>query len=422
MTHITHIVALYLSVVAGICSCDPTSSIHSSASSSIQTAIKTISVKPSTLSTAFQSSTIYPSSLASSPTPTLIPSSSIHSSASSSIQKSVSILSMSINATSYSPTATASMFSLFSASSISPSASVNMSTMFSNASSIFPTATASMSSIAFNASSFSASSVPPTISPSMTSTAIPSPTPAPTTMPPTTAPPQPKGKFSVTSNGTECLLLWMSLRIGVTYKNNSGQMVSTVIQMPEDAEVMGSCGDESSFIEILWPKKKPFYEVAFWFTTNSKLTGGESAWNAENITISVTTTNNTQFIAANVSVLEKSVDGSALEYLGGKLGHSLNCSQAQNVKFGDTFSVEFSNVRAQPFEVKKGFSSKVDVCFANPTVPPSVNPKPQKKKTNKNVVAIAVGCSLGGLLLIVLVGYVIGRRRRNKNGPAYRKL
>lgn len=44
------------------------------------------------------------------------------------------------------------------------------------------------------------------------------------------------------------------------------------------------------------------------------------------------------------------------------------------------------------------------------------------KKSESHVVAIAVGCSLAGLVVIVIVGYVIGRRRSRNAAVGYRKL
>lgn len=55
-------------------------------------------------------------------------------------------------------------------------------------------------------------------------------------------------------------------------------------------------------------------------------------------------------------------------------------------------------------------------CGAHPTS------KPTTSKPRSHAVAIAVGCSLAGLVVIVVIGYLIGRRRSRNVAAGYRKL
>lgn len=62
-----------------------------------------------------------------------------------------------------------------------------------------------------------------------------------------------------------------------------------------------------------------------------------------------------------------------------------------------------------------------DYCGTHPTTKPATT----KRKTSKppsHAVAIAVGCSLAGLVVIVVIGYMIGRRRSRNAAAGYRKL
>ena len=52
------------------------------------------------------------------------------------------------------------------------------------------------------------------------------------------------------------------------------------------------------------------------------------------------------------------------------------------------------------------------------TPSPSPSPSPTSSKNN-DIVPIAVGCALAGLVLIVLIAYVIGRR---KSHSGYEKV
>lgn len=58
-------------------------------------------------------------------------------------------------------------------------------------------------------------------------------------------------------------------------------------------------------------------------------------------------------------------------------------------------------------------------CGTHPTQHPSPT---TKRKPSNHAVAIAVGCSLAGLVLIVVIGYLIGRRRSRNVAAGYRKL
>ena len=61
-------------------------------------------------------------------------------------------------------------------------------------------------------------------------------------------------------------------------------------------------------------------------------------------------------------------------------------------------------------------------CGTHPTQHPSPTTKQTKQKPSNHAVAIAVGCSLAGLVLIVVIGYLIGRRRSRNVAAGYRKL
>ena len=69
------------------------------------------------------------------------------------------------------------------------------------------------------------------------------------------------------------------------------------------------------------------------------------------------------------------------------------------------------------------FSTVVEKC--NPPTAQPITQKPPTTPTGKSkghVVAIAVGCSLAALVIIVGIGYMIGRRRRRNQAAGYRKL
>ncbi|XP_031554751.1 lysosome-associated membrane glycoprotein 1-like isoform X3 [Actinia tenebrosa] len=275
-----------------------------------------------------------------------------------------------------------------------PTHSINMSsTVAHNASShILPTMTASPSPVT---SVFTTSSVPPT-------------TPAPL--------PLPKGKYSVTKNGTKCLLLWLSLKLTITYKNNTGNELQTSVVMPSNGTADGICEQGVSSIRISWP----YYSFEAYFLTAK---AANARWETTNVTFTAQTMNNSDFNNANDTIIQQSVTKMAqLEWLSADLGRSLNCSTDKELKT-DSIAATVEGLRLQPFEVHNGDFGEAESCFHTPTSTPKPTNSPAKKTKNKNIVAIAVGCSLAGLVLIVLIGYFIGKRRsRAGPGTGYRKL
>lgn len=75
---------------------------------------------------------------------------------------------------------------------------------------------------------------------------------------------------------------------------------------------------------------------------------------------------------------------------------------------------DFSKFEVQPFSedtknTTKGFGDKGDVCAADS----NTTPAPSTTEDN-DIVPIAVGCALAGLVVIVLIAYIIGRRRTHR--------
>jgi len=76
-------------------------------------------------------------------------------------------------------------------------------------------------------------------------------------------------------------------------------------------------------------------------------------------------------------------------------------------------SFDFSKFEVQPFSdhtknTTKGFGDKGEICKADePTPTPTTGP-------DSDIVPIAVGCALAGLVVIVLIAYIIGRRRTHR--------
>lgn len=147
-----------------------------------------------------------------------------------------------------------------------------------------------------------------------------------------------------------------------------------------------------------------------------------------------------RWAAANLSFSLETEDGAGkftfhsapdiLKQLSADLGSSYECltSATDFLLMADNNSsvnVSLIHIQFQPFGVQDGHLSKAEVCATPAPTTPSPSGKTTvkpPKKSESHVVAIAVGCSLAGLVVIVIVGYVIGRRRSRSASQGYRKL
>ncbi|XP_030636534.1 lysosome-associated membrane glycoprotein 1a [Chanos chanos] len=216
----------------------------------------------------------------------------------------------------------------------------------------------------------SATTAPPTAAPTE------APTPAPTPSNPE------RGNYNVTNgNGTICLLARMGLQLNITHSSKSqNKTVSTVVNLhPNRTSFSGSCGPTSS--TLLLTENGTI--LSFTFTLNS-------------------TTNKYHLSAVNVSAswpdmtAPFSASNSTLDYLRGTLGRSYMCSATQTYAIVNTFSLNTVGVRVQPFGVRENQFGTADECPVD---------------QDNMLIPIIVGAALAGLVLIVLIAYLIGRKR-----------
>ncbi|KAI5629553.1 lysosome-associated membrane glycoprotein 1 precursor [Silurus asotus] len=216
---------------------------------------------------------------------------------------------------------------------------------------------------------------------------VPSTTVAPTTTPisPTTpvTPTIPeRGNYSVlNSNGTTCLLARMGLQLNVTYfsKSQNKTVVAVMNIQPNRTSFSGSC--ESTTTTLLLTGD--LANLTFVFTLN-------------------TTTSKYQLSTVNMSAFwedmtaQFQVSNSSLQYMQGTLGRSYMCSVEEVLPVGTNFSLNTFELQVQPFDVRNNEFGPADVC---------------RMQKDNMLVPIIVGACLAGLVLIVLIAYLIGRKR-----------
>ncbi|XP_048033068.1 lysosome-associated membrane glycoprotein 2 isoform X2 [Megalobrama amblycephala] len=201
---------------------------------------------------------------------------------------------------------------------------------------------------------------------------------APTTTP--TAPPVPNptvGNYSVNSdNVTVCLLAKMGLQF--SFKISGNASVQTVNLDPNVTEASGTCGGGGNDSSLVLKSKE--VTVHFVFTNVS------DKFRLHALMLSVDLGNGSIFSDSNnnLSLWEASV------------GSSYMCKKELSYNITDKLAVNTFELQVQPFAVQKNMFSTAHECSMDDT---------------SLLIPIIVGAALAGLIVIVVIAYVIGRRR-----------
>lgn len=212
-----------------------------------------------------------------------------------------------------------------------------------------------------------------------------SPTHAPTTTP-TPSPVIPSnpdaGNYRVNNtNATACLLANMGLQLNITYFSKSqNKTVQSVVNVePNRTSVSGLC--EASTAVLLLDHE--LTNLSFTFSLNST----SKKYHLSSVNVS-----------ANWPDMREpfSTGNNTLQAMPGTLGRSYMCTPEQTLTVANSFSLNMFQVQVQPFGVQNNQFGSADVC-------------PMQR--DNMLVPIIVGACLAGLVVIVLIAYLIGRKR-----------
>ncbi|NP_001133282.1 lysosome-associated membrane glycoprotein 2 precursor [Salmo salar] len=207
-----------------------------------------------------------------------------------------------------------------------------------------------------------------TVAPTTTVTSTAAPTSTPTLPTPTT------GKYSIAPdvNSTACLMATFGLQIG--YKQ--GDKEETINLVPNITEVGGACGANSSDLILT----SDTITIMFTFSNDGK----KFHLHALKVTVKPATGDPVIAVNNNMSIWAAAV------------GSSYMCNKEQTLNVTDTLTLYTFELRVQPFEVNKGEFATAHECSLDDT---------------SILIPIIVGAALAGLILIVVIAYVIGRRK-----------
>ncbi|XP_053915498.1 lysosome-associated membrane glycoprotein 1 [Cuculus canorus] len=223
----------------------------------------------------------------------------------------------------------------------------------------------------------STTAVVPT-TPKQTTSQVPTTSPAPTALPPNPA----VGKYNVTGPNGTCVLASMGLQLNITYINKDGKMGLDLLNfIPRNTTSSGTCDNTSAFLNLTFEKTN----VIFHFALNAS----SEKFFLQGVTVSTTLPSEAKvprFEAANNSMNE----------LRATVGNSYKCSAEENLQVTDKALVNVFNVQIQAFKIDGDKFGAVEECQLD---------------ENNMLIPIIVGAALAGLVLIVLIAYLIGRKR-----------
>ncbi|XP_048588703.1 lysosome-associated membrane glycoprotein 1 [Nematostella vectensis] len=209
----------------------------------------------------------------------------------------------------------------------------------------------------------------------------------PSTVPFQTATPLPKfGQFTLSNNGTTCLLLDLDCDIKVTYK---ASIESVRYHLPSNAKVSGNCSSQSamSIVTLSWSLSRSTLNLTLTFKQDGNI------WKMSEVEF---VANGNPLLANFTGVVEARANDSSILV---KKGYSYLCEKEDSINLGSDVLLIFKSIKVQPFSDEFGE-------FVN------CEEKNNQKDGTDNVVPLVVGCVLAGLVLILIITYCVGKHRK----------
>ncbi|XP_036981570.2 lysosome-associated membrane glycoprotein 1 isoform X2 [Artibeus jamaicensis] len=183
------------------------------------------------------------------------------------------------------------------------------------------------------------------------------------------------------TNGT-CLLATMGLQLNITYKRKDNTTVTGVFNInPNKTHVNGSCTPQLVTLEF---HSENIRFLIFQFGMNAS--SSRFFLQGIQLDMSLPEAKDPTFKATNNSLREFQAT----------MGNSYKCNSEEHIRVTDAFSVNIFKVWVQAFQVEGNKFGSVEECQLD---------------ENNMLIPIAVGGALAGLVLIVLIAYLIGRKR-----------
>jgi len=242
-----------------------------------------------------------------------------------------------------------------------------------------------------------------TVAPSTTTVAPSTTTVAPSTTPrPQPTPPEFK-KWSYFDNKTNqtCVIVQFALQINLTYATADNNTANILYDIPINGAVTdGSCGTDSQSITVQWGPKSEESKISLQFTNNLTT----SAFSLSEIYLFINAAS--EFHDAKANQIIELYD--VRDNFTTPLAMSYHCNKLQVLEFTNKDGTN---------SIANGTVSHLQLeAFHNQNNDQFSTGKDCEAIDTPDIVPIAVGCALAGLVVVVLIVYLIGRRRAQARG------
>ncbi|XP_033003617.1 lysosome-associated membrane glycoprotein 1 [Lacerta agilis] len=209
-------------------------------------------------------------------------------------------------------------------------------------------------------------------------TAIPTTTSVAPTAAPTAAPKTPDvGRYNLTG----CLLASMGLQLNVTYTTKNQTKKWELLNLPANTNFSGHCGDSTVTLNLTSGST----DLVFYFEQNSTT----DKYFLHRISVS------TSLPVESIKRTFKA-DNDSLSALKATVGKSYKCFSEESILISNETSLNIFNAQVQAFKITGDTFGTPEECPMD---------------ENNMLIPIIVGAALAGLVLIVLIAYLIGRKR-----------
>ncbi|KAM9389793.1 lysosome-associated membrane glycoprotein 1 [Phaethornis superciliosus] len=204
-----------------------------------------------------------------------------------------------------------------------------------------------------------------------------------TTPAPTASSPNPAvGKYNVTGPNGTCVLAYMGLQLNITYPKKDEKMgLDSLNFIPNTTTSSGTCSNTSASLVLTFEKTR----IIFHFALNASA----EKFFLQGVDVSTT-------LPPEAKVPQFEASNNSMSELRATVGNSYKCSAEENLQVTDKVLVNIFNVQIQVFKIDGDKFGAVEECQLD---------------ENNMLIPIIVGAALAGLVLIVLIAYLIGRKR-----------
>ncbi|XP_045394715.1 lysosome-associated membrane glycoprotein 2 isoform X2 [Lemur catta] len=197
--------------------------------------------------------------------------------------------------------------------------------------------------------------------------------PSPTTKPTPVEKPE-IGKYKVNNTNGTCLLATMRLQLNIT----QDKVASVFNIKPNSTDFTGSCHPDTALLRL---NSSTIRYLEFVFAVKN-----ENRFFLKEVNVSMYLVNGSVFSIANDN----------LSYWDAPLGSSYMCNKEQTISVSGAFQINTFDLRVQPFNVTEGNYSTAQECSLD---------------DDTILIPIIVGAGLSGLIIVIVIAYLIGRRK-----------